>query len=906
MAALCYVAALCYNASMAILKKIGLTALALTGALLGPVRAQTPAASPPATFPFVLPWDDATPGAATDVSFLNTKPAGANGRIVPKEGHFVEARTGTRVRFLGVNLAARAAFPSHADAEAVAARLAKYGVNIVRLHHMDNDNWGPDAHIWDDSAKDRRHINPAQLDKLDYLIAQLKKNGIYADINLHVSRQFTEADGFPPSVAQIPFDFDKRVDNYDRRMIALQKEYARQLLTHVNPYTGLAYTDDPCVAVVEINNENSLMGSPWGAGLGSGLDTLPEPFRGELVGFWNDWLLKKYGTDAKVQAAWMQGVTPPGASLTSDAAAWSLEAQGNSAAASNTVPRADAPLGLPLRAAPDVQVNVTRVDDTDWHVQAHVTGLDFKDGHTYTISFRAKADAPRPMPVAAGLDEADWHQIGLATSADLTTDWKTFHFTFEAQGVVPDHGRVAFTLGGRTGTVWISDLQVKPGAEGGGLLPGQSLATKTVPMPLTATRPQGADWALFLADTERDYANEMRVYLKNDLHVHANLICSQLGYGGLFSVYREANMDFADSHAYWQHPSFPHKPWDSLDWNIPNTPMVADLAAGGGTLRTLAQYRVAGKPYSVSEYNEPAPNDFQAETVPVLASFAAFQDWDMLYLFDYGDYGAGVDTEKIAGYFAVGSNPAKWAFLPAAALIFRAGEQFPAARTSEAMLPRQYSPGLLSPASVWPSSTDGSGSAFLSQRLALNPGRASRQPALLTVKPETSRAAAMPGAGRLSVTKTPAGALYIADSPNAVALAGFVGGQTVTTTGATFTFPHFGNDFAAVTLTPLDRKPLAQSRHLLLTLVGKVENQDMHWNATRTSVGNQWGHGPVMVEGIPATVTFPALHPGHVYVLDATGHRGQEVPLSSPVGGLVMTEFTIGPQYKTVWYEIGE
>ena len=105
------------------------------------------------------------------------------------------------------------------------------------------------------------------------------------------------------------------MDNYDRRMIARQKEYARQLLTHVNPYTHLSYAEDPCVAVVEINNENSLMGDPWGAGFGTGLDTLPEPFRGELVGLWNGWLTKKYGTDAKLRAAWLQGVTPPGPSI---------------------------------------------------------------------------------------------------------------------------------------------------------------------------------------------------------------------------------------------------------------------------------------------------------------------------------------------------------------------------------------------------------------------------------------------------------------------------------------------------------------------------------------------------------------------------------------------------------------
>ncbi len=893
---------------MAILKKHWLPALALTGLLLGPGRAQTPPpATPSTTFPFVLPWDDATPGTATDMSFLNAKPAGGRGFIVPKNGHFVESKTGDRVRFLGVNLAARAAFPSHADAEKVAARLAKFGVNIVRLHHMDNDDWGPDAHIWDDSYKDRRHINPAQLDKLDYLIAQLKKNGIYVDINLHVSRQFSEADGFPPSIAQLT-SYDKRVDNYDRRMIALQKEYAQQLLTHVNPYTHLAYAEDPCVAVVEINNENSLMGDPWGAGSGTGLESLPEPFRGELVGFWNDWLKKKYDTNAGVQAAWLKGVTPPGPSLVTSLNQWSIEHQGTSDVALVPVAQKEAQF---YATAPDAQFQVTQVDDTDWHVQAHVTGLNFKEGNTYTVSFRAKADAPRSLPVGAGLDEADWHGIGLGAAAALTTDWQTFHYTFQAQGVVPDHGRVAFTLGGKTGTVWIEDLQVKPGAEGAGIQPNQSLAARNIDIPLAATRAQHEDWLLFLADTERGYADEMHNYLKQTLHVHANIIDSQLAFGGLSSVYREANSDFADSHAYWQHPSFPHKPWDSVDWNIPNTSMVSALAdGGGGTLRDLAEYRVAGKPYAVSEYNHPAPNDYQAEAVPLLATFAAFQDWDLIYLFDYGDYGTGVDNDKIDGFFGIGSNPAKMALMPAAALIFRAGELSPSADRSEVFLPKQFAPGTPTAAAAW-QGVGASSPPFLSQQLSLNPVRVGKQPALLTAKP-IIHADLTKAASTLTVTKTPAGAQYVADGPDSVAIVGFVGGQTVKTQAATFTFPLFGDNFAAVTLTPLDRKPIAQSRHLLLTLVGKVENQDAHWNATRTSVGNQWGHAPVLAEGIPASVHVTGQSGLRMYALDATGKRIMEVSNASTIivnGGPVMgspDNFNVGPQYKTVWYEIGE
>ena len=57
----------------------------------------------------------------------------------------------------------------------------------------------------------------------------------------------------------------KGVDNFFPPMIEQQRDFARALLTHVNPFTGLAYTADPAVAFIEINNENGLM-SEWNGG----------------------------------------------------------------------------------------------------------------------------------------------------------------------------------------------------------------------------------------------------------------------------------------------------------------------------------------------------------------------------------------------------------------------------------------------------------------------------------------------------------------------------------------------------------------------------------------------------------------------------------------------------------------
>ena len=55
----------------------------------------------------------------------------------------------------------------------------------------------------------------------------------------------------------------------------------------------------------------------------------------------------------------------------------------------------------------------------------------------------------------------------------------------------------------------------------------------------------------------------------------------------------------------------------------------------GATLFPLAASRLAGKPFTVSEYNHSAPNDYQAECIPQLASFAAAQAWDGVWVYSY-------------------------------------------------------------------------------------------------------------------------------------------------------------------------------------------------------------------------------------------------------------------------------
>lgn len=833
-------------------------------------------------FPFVMPWDDASPGTATDVSFLNGGPITEQRRIVVKDGHFVESGTGKRVRFMAVNFAAASAFPTHEDAEKVAARLAKLGINLVRLHHMDS-HWTKGANIWQFDSPDRQHFDPVQVDRLQYLVAQLKKHGIYSDVNLHVSRDYVPADGVPASASTI--SMGKRVDNFDRRMIQLQKKYAHDLLTPINPYTGQSFSTDPAVFTIEINNENSLVDDPW-AKTGQDVNAFPEPFKGELDRMWNGWLTKKYGTDAAITAAWQSNATPPGPDVLSPNKTWTIEHQGTSQAT------------LDPAIGNDIHANVTAVDGTDWHVQTSLPGITLVNGDTYTLTFDIKSDKPRVIPVGLRLDEADWHSVGLDSEADSGTEWKTVQLLATVHDAVPNHVRIAFTLGGDTGEVWIRNVVLKPGSQTAGLQPGEHLADMSVGIPGTSvTAPQSADWLTFLSDTETNYVEEMRSYLKNDLHVRSLIIDTQISWGGLAGLRREANSSYADNHSYWQHPSFPHKPWDPLDWNIPDTSQVGDLAGGGGaTLKQLAEMRISGRPYTISEYNEPAPNDYQVETVPLIMSYAASQDWDAVFLFDYGDYGAGARNNAIQGYFAVSSNPAKMAFVPSAALMFRNGAATPLASGELLHVSRNSFPKYRAADDVWGTFLSQDPQALWKNRLAL----------LIdgSVTPRLSKTSFGTKGQNITVAGDREAPLYTSESPGSVVIIGTPPTATLRVGPVTLSHAAAANNFAAITVVALDGKSLSGSAHILITNMATAENNGMVWNATHTSVNADWGTGPTQSQTVEGDLALHNSKITSVYALDAMGHRTRKLSVVKHPNGSVT--FRISPADHAVWYEASE
>jgi WD40 repeat protein len=110
------------------------------------------------------------------------------------------------------------------------------------------------------------------------------------------------------------------------------------------------------------------------------------------------------------------------------------------------------------------RVDVTAVDGTDSHAQFLQLFDDLEEGATYTVRFRARADAPRRVELNGQSNEQDWHFIGLQQIVPLTEDWQVFQFEFQAKELVASN-KISFSIVQRTGTVWIADFTVTKGAK---------------------------------------------------------------------------------------------------------------------------------------------------------------------------------------------------------------------------------------------------------------------------------------------------------------------------------------------------------------------------------------------------------------------------------------------------------
>jgi hypothetical protein len=239
------------------------------------------------TWAFTPGKDPFKADALLDLRSLNEKVAGEKGFVrLSTDGSSFVLGDGTPVRFWAVNDTVYR--KSDAELEYHARFLAKLGVNMVRMHGSFAPK-GPGTRITD--------VDKDEIDRAWRLVAAMKKQGIYTTISPYwangghtgtAASWGIEGHGDKADLWGLLFFRDDLKEGY--------KAWMKALLTRPNPYTGIPLAKDPAVAVLQIQNEDSLFF--WTL---QGL----KPAQKELLGKkFAQWLVKQHGGLDRAGKSW--------------------------------------------------------------------------------------------------------------------------------------------------------------------------------------------------------------------------------------------------------------------------------------------------------------------------------------------------------------------------------------------------------------------------------------------------------------------------------------------------------------------------------------------------------------------------------------------------------------------------
>ena len=219
------------------------------------------------------PAPDSFTDSPIDLRSLNEKFAGEHGVIAIKGDEFVHSANQEPVRFWAVNGPPQSA--NGEELKKVARRLAKYGVNLVRMHGAMFDKAG-DA-------------DPKKVARAQEVVAALKAEGIYTHFSIYfplwMSPPTNHAwlkgyDGKTHPFAALEFnpEFQEHYRSWWKALLLTPDASGKRLI------------DDPAVFGLEIQNEDSFFFWTFDA------NRIPDTQLRILEAQFGDWLKKKYGS----------------------------------------------------------------------------------------------------------------------------------------------------------------------------------------------------------------------------------------------------------------------------------------------------------------------------------------------------------------------------------------------------------------------------------------------------------------------------------------------------------------------------------------------------------------------------------------------------------------------------------
>ena len=792
-------------------------------------------------FPFTSISKNYSEKAVIDLSYLNWK---IEERIQIKNGHFYYRDK--QVRFFGTNAAISSAFPKKEEAPYIAKRMAQLGINIVRFHHMDG------YAIWEKNKANTK-LSKEKLDLLHYFLFCLKNNGIYANINLHVSRVYSEIQN-ENDIINV-FKYGKSLDRYYPQFIQDQLDYAKDLLCSYNNYTGYKIGEDPMILNIELNNENTM----FNLENDDNIKLLTPNLRNELNNQWKTFIKDKYSDNYDKIDSFYNNETINSTNLVENNTITCQKNQGNFTIDGKKV-----------------TFDIFDIPSVSWGNQIHYGVIDIENYTLYTIEFDARVEKETTDPINFQFQEnASPYRIYLRIP-NIKLSTKSEHYILSAKTVYncqfneDSKAKPKIILPTSINKYEITNLKVYKGRYHINFTENGEKNLEKILYPnstLIQNLPNMAyDLRLFFYHTEINTQNNITNYIKNDLGFkNLYVLDSQINYGSFLTFMRESELsDISDIHSYWEHPSFEEgHSWDKNFYFIKNTPMVKSQTFG--TLNRLTKGKSKNKPYTISEYNHPFPSEYLHEKFAFFGSWPSFHDFDAIYQFCYDQS----DEGYISSYFSMATIPIDFSLAIYTALAFRSyyvpkSDNYVKVKLNkgyilEKMKDKNYNFEQFLENYFYTGWNAVFEVEIINEEKIIEPVIESN----IDIRNRNNRFDINEKIyWNISSDKNEENFYYV-KTDKYITLTGFLGNAQMNIEhnlgnilSIKLKLNETLNETCTVGVISLDNKDLINSEKILFSITGKVRNSEQIWNKERTSTREGWGIAPTLVQYIQFNAIF--------------------------------------------------
>lgn len=552
--------------------------------------------------------------------------AGEQGYVEAREGHLWHP-DGRRFRIVGTTLRLNACFPDSAAAIRIARRLRALGVNTVQLMQFDYTYYQPYSILAAGSSSTANGLDLANSKRFDWLLHQLREHGIYYGFLFQSVWRPRPEDGVrqPDSTGwgtRAPIFFDPAVQR-------VHKDIMKLVMEHVNPYTGLAYKDDPALLYVGPIEESSLTAlwlytrdiNPTNP---SGTRSVGLQHIALIDSLYQDFLIKKgYTTTVALSQAWRSRAENPAEQIRNggfedpfDQTSWTLvvsaAVDAQAILQSTEADKMTGSYGARLR------IGRPSNNATAGGIYLYQALSEVKRGRGYRLSMWLKTtEAQKARRFRADVRNIGYpyDNYGLSQTVTISSTWQKYDFEFVAKS--SDEGAAVLLLyaGMDSGDVFIDDISFTE-INIPGVRTGESIENRTVQRLLfndgMISKQRAADQAEFYLSHQEKVLEDVRLFLRDTIGTRTLLTPGRRTFDAR-DRYAARNYDFF---SYYEFRS-------STSSFLQET--------GGSSSWVHSAQALENKPYVMSGLGYQFPRPYMSEVAVVMPAYAGLHDWDGIH-----------------------------------------------------------------------------------------------------------------------------------------------------------------------------------------------------------------------------------------------------------------------------------